>query len=174
MDNRKNKHIYWNPYFGGFLLGIVIIFSFYMTGRGLGATGAIKSSVVAAVDTVAPTHAEGNAYYSKFIDNDHSILNNWLVFETIGILIGAFISGSLAGRIGWRTQHSPKITAKRRLIFALIGGILFGLGSQIARGCTSGAALSGMAVLSTGGFITMISLFGSGFLFAYFFRKNWI
>lgn len=174
MDNRKNKHIYWNPYFGGFLLGIVIIFSFYMTGRGLGATGAIKSSVVAAVDTVAHTHAEGNAYYSKFIDKDDSILNNWLVFETIGILIGAFISGSLAGRIGWRTQHSPKITAKRRLIFALIGGILFGLGSQIARGCTSGAALSGMAVLSTGGFITMISLFGSGFLFAYFFRKNWI
>ena len=174
MDNRINKHIYWNPYFGGFLLGIVIIFSFYMTGRGLGATGAIKSSVVAAVDTVAHTHAEGNAYYSKFIDKDDSILNNWLVFETIGILIGAFISGSLAGRIGWRTQHSPKITAKRRLIFALIGGILFGLGSQIARGCTSGAALSGMAVLSTGGFITMISLFGSGFLFAYFFRKNWI
>lgn len=174
MDNRKNKHIYWNPYFGGFLLGIVIIFSFYMTGRGLGATGALKSGVVAAVDTVAPTHAEGNAYYSKFIKEDESILNNWLVFETIGILIGAFISGSLAGRIGWRTQHSPKITAKRRLIFALIGGVLFGLGSQIARGCTSGAALSGMAVLSTGGFITMLSIFGSGFLFAYFFRKNWI
>ncbi len=174
MDNRKNKHIYWNPYFGGFLLGIVIIFSFYMTGRGLGATGALKSGVVAAVETVAPTHAEKNAYYSKFIKKDESILNNWLVFETIGILIGAFISGSLAGRIGWRTQHSPKITAKRRLIFALIGGLLFGLGSQIARGCTSGAALSGMAVLSTGGFITMLSIFGSGFIFAYFFRKNWI
>lgn len=174
MDNRKNKHIYWNPYFGGFLLGIVIIFSFYMTGRGLGATGAIKSSVVAVVDTVAPTHAEGNAYYSKFTNKEGSILSNWLVYETIGILLGAFISGSLAGRIGWRTQHSPKITANRRLIFALIGGLLFGLGSQIARGCTSGAALSGMAVLSTGGFITMISLFGSGFVFAYFFRKNWI
>lgn len=174
MDNRKNKHIYWNPYFGGLLLGILIIFSFYMTGRGLGATGAMKSTVVATVETVSHTHAENNAYYSKFIGKDDSILNNWLVFETIGILIGAFISGSLAGRIGWRTQHSPKITARRRLIFALIGGILFGLGSQIARGCTSGAALSGMAVLSTGGFITMISLFGSAFLFAYFFRKNWI
>jgi len=60
------------------------------------------------------------------------------------------------------------------LIFALGGGILFGLGAQIARGCTSGAALSGMAVLSTGGFITMISIFGTGFLVAYFFRKNWI
>jgi len=174
MDNRKNKHIYWNPYFGGFLLGILIIFTFYMTGRGLGATGAMKSTVVATVGTVAPTHAESNTYYSKFLGGDESPLNNWLVFETIGILLGAFISGSLAGRIGLRVQHSPKITSRRRLIFALVGGILFGLGSQIARGCTSGAALSGMAVLSTGGFLTMISIFGSGYIVAYFFRKNWI
>ena len=173
-EKKQNRHIYWNPYFGGFLLGILIIFTFYLTGRGLGATGAMKSSVVATVDTISHTHAESNSYYSKFINKDESVLNNWLVFETIGILLGAFISGSLAGRIGLRTQHSPKITKKRRLIFALIGGVLFGIGSQIARGCTSGAALSGMAVLSTGGFITMLSIFGTGFLVAYFFRKNWI
>jgi hypothetical protein len=101
-------------------------------------------------------------------------MNNWLVFETLGVLIGAFISGGLTGRISWRIQHSPKISSKRRLVFALLGGILFGLGAQIARGCTSGAALSGMAVLSTGGFITMLAIFGSAYLFAYFFRKNWI
>jgi uncharacterized membrane protein YedE/YeeE len=101
-------------------------------------------------------------------------MNNWLVFETLGVLIGAFISGSLNNRIKWRVQHSPKITRRRRLVFALGGGVLFGLGAQIARGCTSGAALSGMAVLSTGGFITMLAIFGSAYAFAYFFRKNWI
>lgn len=176
MENHteQNRHIYWNPYFGGFLLGILIIFTFYITGRGLGASGAMKSSVVAIVDTVTPEHAEHNAYYSKFIDKDKSALNNWLVLETLGVLIGAFISGGLAGRIGWRVQHSPKITSRRRLWFALGGGVLFGLGAQIARGCTSGAALSGMAVLSTGGFITMLAIFGTGYLVAYFFRKNWI
>lgn len=174
IDNQKNRHVYWNPYFGGFLLGIVIIFTFYMTGRGLGASGAMKSGVVAIVDTVTHTHAESNAYYSKFISEDDSPLNSWLVFEALGVLIGAFLSGGLSGRIGWRTQHSPKITRKRRLAFALGGGILFGLGAQIARGCTSGAALSGMAVLSTGGFITMLAIFGTGYLAAYFFRKNWI
>jgi uncharacterized membrane protein YedE/YeeE len=101
-------------------------------------------------------------------------MNTWLVFEALGVLLGAFISGSLAGRIRWRVQHSPKISSKRRLLFALGGGILFGLGAQIARGCTSGAALSGMAVLSSGGFITMLSIFGTGYIVAYFFRKNWI
>lgn len=175
MNNiEQNKHIYWNPYFGGFLLGLIVIFTFYVTGRGLGASGAMKSNVVAVVDKVAPTHAENNAYYSKFISEDKSPLNTWLIFEAIGMLIGGMISGGLSGRIGLRVQHSPKITKRRRLYFAFGGGILFGLGAQIARGCTSGAALSGMSVLSTGGFIITMSIFGTGFLFAYFFRKNWI
>lgn len=169
-----NSHVYWNPYFGGFLLGILIIFTFYLTGRGLGASGAMKSSVVTIVDEIAPTHAENNAYYSKFIKEGDSPLNTWLVYEALGVLIGAFISGSLNGRIRWRVQHSPKITVRRRLVFALLGGILFGLGAQIARGCTSGAALSGMAVLSSGGFLTMLAIFGSAYAAAYFFRKNWI
>ena len=134
----------------------------------------MKSSVITMVDTASHEYAESSAFYSKFVDGDKNPMNNWIVFETLGVLIGAFISGGIAGRIGWRTQHSPKITRRRRLIFALLGGVLFGLGAQIARGCTSGAALSGMAVLSTGGFITMLAIFGTAYLFAYFFRKNWI
>ncbi|MDE3740458.1 YeeE/YedE thiosulfate transporter family protein [Maribacter polysaccharolyticus] len=172
--SENNKHVYWNPYFGGFLLGLLIIFTFYMTGRGLGASGAMKSSVVTLVDKVSHEHTVNNGYYSKFVQGDESPMNTWLVFESLGVLAGAFISGSLSGRIGFRVQHSPKITSRRRLVFALTGGVLFGLGAQIARGCTSGAALSGMAVLSTGGFITMLAIFGTAYLFAYFFRKNWI
>ncbi len=171
---QQNRHVYWNPYFGGFLLGLLIIFTFYLTGRGLGASGALKSGVVTMVHTIAPTHAENNIYYSKFIKEGESPMNNWLVFEGVGMLLGAFLSGAFTGRLKLRVQHSPKITSRRRLIFALGGGLLFGLGAQIARGCTSGAALSGMAVLSTGGFITMLAIFGTGYLVAYFFRKNWI
>ena len=174
MNKEQNKHIYWNPYFGGFLLGLIIIFTFYITGRGLGASGAMKSTVVTMVDAASPEYASKSEYYNKFLVEGESPMNTWLVFETLGVLIGAFISGGLAGRIGWRTQHSPKITKRRRLLFALLGGVLFGIGAQIARGCTSGAALSGAAVLSTGGFITMFAIFGTGFLVAYFFRKNWI
>jgi hypothetical protein len=61
-----------------------------------------------------------------------------------------------------------------RLSFALAGGLLFGLGSQFGRGCTSGAALSGMATLSAAGFVTMMAIFGTGYVIAYFFRKLWI
>jgi hypothetical protein len=31
-----------------------------------------------------------------------------------------------------------------------------------------------MAVLSLGGFVTMMAIFGTAFAFAYVFRKNWI
>lgn len=171
--NDRSNH-YFNPYFGGVMLGLILLATFYVTGRGLGASGAAKSTVVAVVDKVAPTHAEESTYYSKFISDDNHPLNNWLVFEVIGVLAGAFLSGALAGRLKFKTEHNPKITAKKRLIFAGLGGLFFGVGSQIALGCTSGAALSGAAVLSLGGFITMMAIFGSAYAFAYFFRKLWI
>jgi uncharacterized protein len=175
MDSKPNKqHEYWNPYFGGLLLGIVLILTFFFTGRGLGASGAAKAVVTEAVYTVAPTHTEHNVYYADQFSNNKSPISNWLIFEVIGVLAGAFISGSISGRVYFRVQHSPKITASKRLWFALLGGTLFGFGAQFAKGCTSGAALSGMTVLSLGGYIAMLSIFGGAYIFAYFFRKLWI
>ena len=172
--NENKRHVYWNPYFGGLMLGLLMILTFYITGRGLGATGGSKDAIVATVQKVAPNYAKTSDYYKRYYDEDKNPLNNWLVYETIGILAGAFLSGALSGRVRFRVQHSPHITAKTRLIFALMGGLFFGYGSQFARGCTSGAALSGAAVLSLGGFITMIAIFGTAYILAYFFRKLWI
>lgn len=176
MNTLKNNRstTYLNPYIGGFFLGLVLLATIYITGRGLGASGAVKSTVVSTVDAISHTHATESNYYSKFISDDSHPLNNWLVFEVLGVLLGAFLSGALAGRFKLKVEHSPKISSKTRLIAAVAGGILFGFGSQMGRGCTSGAALSGMAVMSTAGFITMLAIFGTGYLFAYFARKLWI
>jgi uncharacterized membrane protein YedE/YeeE len=175
MNIKSDKqHIYWNPYLGGFLLGLILIMTFFFTGRGLGASGAAKAIVTQTVHTVAPKHTENNTYYADQFLGGKVPISNWLVFEVIGVVAGAFISGSLSGRVFFRVQHSPKITARKRLWFALLGGALFGFGAQFAKGCTSGAALSGMTVLSLGGYIAMLSIFGGAFLFAYFFRKLWL
>ncbi len=170
---KQKKYI--NPYVGGVLLGLVLLSSNFISGRGLGASGALKSVIVQGVNTIAPKHAENTAYYKKYNESHpDGPMKSWLVFQMLGVVVGGFISGALAGRLKFKVEHSPKITSKRRLIFALAGGVLFGLGSQIGRGCTSGSALSGMAVLSMGGFITMAAIFGTGYVLAYFFRKNWI
>ena len=157
------------------LLGIVLLSAFYFAGEGLGASGGFKMGVVSTVSTIAPTHATNNAFYYKNLkERKENPKKMWLVFELLGVVAGGFISGTIAGRLKLKVEHSPKISSKRRLIFALIGGILFGLGSQFGRGCTSGAALSGMAVISLAGFVTMMAIFGTAFALAYFFRKNWI
>lgn len=170
-----NETKYMNPYLAGFLLGLVLLVTIYITGRGLGASGAVKSAVVATVETVAPAHTRVEKFYKEYLqEHEGQPLKNWLVFEVIGVVIGAFISGLISNRLKFTLEHSPKTTSRIRIITALIGGALFGFGAQLGRGCTSGAALSGMAVLSAGGIITMMAIFGGAYAFAYFFRKFWI
>lgn len=173
----KKRANYINPYFGGVLLGLLLIAVFYIAGRGLSATGALKLAIVAIVDTITPEHAHNNTYYSKFLTNDgeHSLLFNWLVFGALGTFFGGMLSGAIHGRLGkLRIEKGPNISKKTRLFAAAIGGILFGVGSQFGRGCSSGAALSGTAAFSFGGLIVMALMFGVGYLFAYFFKKLWI
>lgn len=171
---KRDGSYYINPYLGGILLGLILFATYYITGRGLGASGAVKSSVVTTVHAISPGHAEQSGYYSQFLSDEESPMNNWLVFEVLGVMAGAFFSGALWGRLKVKTEHSPKISPRTRLIAALTGGLLFGFGSQLARGCTSGAALSGMAVMSSSGIITMLAIFGSAYLFSWTFKRLWI
>jgi uncharacterized protein len=177
MDSNLKKQplAYMNPYLAGFLLGLVLIASFYITGRGLGASGAFKSVAIASVENVAPVHAENTGFYKNFAnENPEGPWKNFLVFQVVGVLVGAFFSGVIANRTGLKLEKGPKVTNGIRIVAALAGGALFGFGSQLGRGCTSGSALSGMAVLSLGGILTMLAIFGSGYGLAYFFRKLWI
>jgi uncharacterized protein len=166
---------YMNPYLAGFLLGLVLLATYYISGRGLGASGAAKSVVIESIGRIWPDYAHAHPFYASFFaDGDGRPMKNWLVYLVVGVLGGAFFSGFVSGRTGFAIDKGPGINNVRRLIFATLGGFLFGLGAQFGRGCTSGAALSGMAVLSTAGFLTMIAIFGTGYLLAYFFRKLWI
>jgi uncharacterized membrane protein YedE/YeeE len=168
------KKKYMNPYVAGTMLGIVLLLAMFLSGRGLGASGGIKYCVVSLVGAVDHPHAEKSEYYSKYFTAGKKPLKNWLTFEILGVVAGGFISGAISGRLKFKIEKSPKISNTRRLIFAFLGGVFFVYGAQLARGCTSGAALSGMAVLSVAGFVTMVAIFGSAYLFAWFFRKNWI
>ena len=70
---KKNKYdgsVYLNPYLGGVILGTVLLLSFYLSGRGLGASGAVKNTVAATVNVIAPQHVEKSAYYSQFAGGD--------------------------------------------------------------------------------------------------------
>lgn len=166
---------YMNPYLAGIMIGIFMIAAYYFSGEGLGASGALKSVVVATTDAVSHDYAVSNSYFTKRVSNpEKPPIKTWLIFEMIGVVFGAILSAAIAGRLKWEIGKAPHITNKTRLIAALIGGILFGVGSQLGRGCTSGMVMSGMGVLSLSGFIGLIAIFGGGYVIAWFFRKLWI
>jgi len=171
MD-KQNKYL--NPYLAGFFIGLFMIAAYYFSGEGLGASGAFRDFTVASVNAVAPDYAAKTAFFSRFVENGKNPLNTWLVFEVLGVIAGAIISAVLHNRLKFSIGKSPNTTNKKRLYAALAGGILWGVGSQLGRGCTSGLIMSGMAVSSLSGYIGLIAVFGGGYMFAYFFRKLWI
>ena len=138
---------YMNPYLAGILLGMVLLLAMYLSGRGLGASGGLKYCVVSIVGAIDKEHVETSPYYENYFTAKRKPMKNWLVFEVFGVLLGGFISGAISGRLKLQVEKSPNISVRKRFIFAFLGGVFFVFGAQLARGCTSGAALSGMAVL---------------------------
>lgn len=170
----KAPEPYWNPYLSGIGLGLVLLLSYVIMGRGLGASGAMTTTAAVAVNAVAPEYAQSNEFYSEYLgDGTKSPFKDWLVFEVIGVLVGGFLSGALAGRIKMSVEKGPRISVRNRMIFAFIGGALMGIGAKLARGCTSGQALTGGAVLNVGSWAFMIMVFAGAYALAYFMRRQW-
>lgn len=163
----------WNPYVAGALLGLVLFASFVVTGHGLGASGALSRVVFASEKAVATHQVDRHPYLVRFAGGDTNPLDHWLVWVVLGVMLGGLVSGIAAKRFRFAIQRGPSISVPARLAFALIGGVLVGYAAQLARGCTSGQALSGGAVLSAGSWVFMFSVFGGGYAIAYFVRRLW-
>ncbi len=160
-----------DPYLCGVALGLVLLGSFVCFERGLGASGAYSSAVAAGVAAMAPEHALANPVHGAFLST--SLGGDWLVLQLLGVLLGAGISARLSGRARWRLVRGASCGHGRRWVCALLGGALMGFGSRWARGCTSGLALSGGAVLSVGGWMFLIIAFAAAHLAFLGLRKVW-
>lgn len=164
---------YANPYLAGGLLGIVLFLAFFLTGSGLGASGGMNRVLVFFEDLVAPQHVDRVPYLLSLAGGDVNPLDNWIVFLTAGTIIGGFTSGWLHRRLRVTTNKGPQISTRTRWMMAFVGGTFMGYGARFARGCTSGQALSGGAVLSVGSWAFMFAVFAGGYALAYFVRRLW-
>ena len=76
-----------------------------------------------------------------------------------GVVAGSFVAARLSGE--FKVEGFNDATPTGRY---LAGGALMGLGGVLAGGCTIGAGLSGVAVLSTASFLALIAIAAGAFV----------
>ncbi len=182
--NRLKPAVYGNPYLAGIGLGLVLLAAFVLVGRGLGASGAmtrlslytahnVETAVAGGTEAAHEVLERQNDYVKKYLATESDPLMDFLVYMFLGILLGGFLSGTMARRVSFQVIRGPRASLRTRLLLAFAGGIISAYGARLARGCTSGQALSGGATLAAGSWAYLVAVFAGGFAVAYFFRKEW-
>jgi len=175
---------YTDPYLAGVGIGLVLLAAYVVTGRGLGASGAFSTVVaastaavvgadVAATSTALAPYLTLGAARGATPAVAVNPFADWLVVELIGVILGGFCSAWLAGRLAANVEGGQHLGLRPRILAAVGGGVLMGFGAKLARGCTSGQALSGGALLSTGSWIFIATCFAAGYALAPAARRLW-
>ncbi len=163
---------FWSPYIAGIVLGLTLLATFYVVGRGLGASGAFSLAAGVGLHAVAPRYAGSLRYFSQYLGSPSPLLN-WNLFLIIGVFLGAVAGAIFFGKFKILFDRAETMSVGTRLLTAFSGGVIMGFAARLARGCTSGVALTGGAQLALSGWVFVIAMFAAGFLFAAMFRRFW-
>ena len=165
----------WSPYAAGFGLGVTLLLSYWFLGAGLGASGGMARVSAWLHHLVMPAHVEASAYFGPWFGKGvPHVLRYYLVFMVLGVFLGGLLSAVGSRRVRPGVERGPRISAGARLLLALAGGVLVGFASRLARGCTSGQALSGTAMLYTGSMVFLVCIFAGAFAAGAFLRRQWL
>ena len=191
-DGRRTVKPFWPPMAAGIALGLALLFTFLITGHGLGASGAATDVVAGTGLAVAPAATQANLYLASKVADGNPI-GSWMTWEVLGLFIGALVAafmagrfrvqldgarsvgatprlvralagGLLAGRFHVQLDGARSVGASGRIVRALAGGLLAGFGARVAGGCTSGLGLSGAAALGIAAFVFLALFFATGLI----------
>lgn len=153
----------WSPYLVGALIGVLSLFTFYLSDKPLGASTAYARLAGMVGNLFSRRHTESLKYYK---DNKPKV--DWEVMLVIGAVTGAFLAAWTGGEITgewlptmWESRFGEGSYALR-LGFAFAGGIFMAFGARLAGGCTSGHGISGTMQLSVGSWIALAGFFVGG------------
>lgn len=144
---------YWPWWAGGLALCAVALVHWFAVGRLMG----VSSRFTALVDHARGIGASASA---------EPLAGHFAFFGGVigGGLVASLLTGTLAVSFapGARFAHifgdSPLLTA----IVMGTGGVLVGAGTRMARGCTSGHGLCGVARFERGSLLATVAFFGTG------------
>jgi uncharacterized membrane protein YedE/YeeE len=85
----------------------------------------------------------------------------------------AFVAGLLAAPLLWALfAAAPQPRVSGGPLLWLLGGLLVGLGTRYAAGCTSGHGVCGLARLSPRSLLATLTFMGAGFVTVYVLRHG--
>ncbi len=162
---------FWNPYLAGVLLGLVLLATYVVTGRGLGATAGFAAFATWIAGIVSPAHIQASVVHLKYW-NEGAPLLNWTLFLLLGALVGAALSGWQGRRFSFTVERGPRVTTASAWLLAFVGGFIAAFGAKLAKGCTSGQALTGSSILNAGSLVFLLAVFVAAFGLAYFVQQG--
>jgi uncharacterized membrane protein YedE/YeeE len=139
----------WSPYAVGAGIGVLSWFTLASAKRPLGVTTAFESSAASLGQSWFPRVSGVNTYLAHGGEVPEL---GWEWMLDLGIVLGSFISARLSGDSlrglphPWRRRFGP--SARKRYASAFAGGALVMFGARMAKGCTSGHAISGALQLA--------------------------
>lgn len=164
----------WNPYLAGIALGLLLLATYAVMGFGLGSSSAPTRMAIGAAHWLTPAAIEANGYFAEYVEGGVNPLKDWMVFEVIGVFLGGLVGAWSGGRLrSGSVVRGAGVSVGTRFAFAMFGGVILGFAARLARGCTSGQALTGGAVLSVGSWVFMLAVFAGAYMTAPFIRRYW-
>lgn len=144
-----------SPYLVGGALGLLNTFAFATAKRGLGVTTAFESTAALAGRRLAPDAMNVNAYVAR---REETPKVDWESLVVVGLLAGSYLASrgdsspkARAVPSSWSRRFGP--TPGKRYAAAFVGGAVMMVGARMAKGCTSGHALTGTAELALSSWI---------------------
>ena len=146
----------WPLLFGAVALALLNFATLALAGRPWGITSAFALWGAKAFQLVGGDVTQWGYWQSSWNASalNSSIWGDITTVMNVGIMLGALMAASLAGRFA----PNFKIPL-RSVIAAVIGGIMLGYGARLAFGCNIGAYFSGIASGSLHGWIWLIAAF---------------
>ena len=159
----------WSPYAVGIGIGVLSWISFLLSDNSLScSTGSSQTSGMVERVFRGKEKVMGKEYYKKYPP-----VVNWKWMLLVGVCIGSTISALMSGSFNlrwvpplWESAFGTHTLP--RLIVAFIGGILMGMGSRWANGCTSGHGISGTLQLAVSSWLSVVFFFIGGIATAMF------
>lgn len=150
----------WSPYVVGAGIGVLSWFAFASADHPLGITTPFENTAALLGKAAVPSATE----HRYFQEAEKSPLIDWEWMLVLGVFVGSYLSSKLSRD---RTNEAvPPLWAWRfgdsrmlRFLWAFLGGALMMFGARVAKGCTSGHAISGTLQLAVSSWIFAAVIF---------------